>query len=325
MGMTWNYSRLFKDIEIYFNSEKISKAQKKELVNSVFIDKVQVSHYLLTKTRFRDRLRLPIIGLNYILNRPQNEDIGALISNQFSAKAKSNKLNFERIIIENNTKNIEVRDKKRDIALRTKNRSLFDKILPLYAEVVLLNQYNATPEKIKGKVVVDAGSNIGEFAVYCARLGAKKVYAFEPVSETFKILQDQIKLNKVEDIVVPVKMGLGDKNEKLSISFEYFGDGAAKIGGNAPKSELIRLIRLDDFCKKENIKEVGFIKMDIEGYEENAIMGAKNVIKRDKPALSFSAYHRPNDKKILPEVVLGIRPDYNIKLLRRAEEDFYCE
>ena len=193
-----------------------------------------------------------------------------------------------------------------------------------YQGSVLVNQYNITQRKIKGRIVIDAGSNIGEFAIYCARLGAKKVYAFEPVSETFRILQEQIKLNRVEDIVVPIKMGLGDRNENLKISFEFSGDGAAKIGGIAPKSELISLIRLDDFCKKEKIKEVGFIKMDVEGYEEKVLRGAEGIIKRDKPILSFSAYHKPSDKKILPEVVLGIRPDYNIKILARAEETFYC-
>lgn len=194
----------------------------------------------------------------------------------------------------------------------------------LYYDTVISNQYNVSSEKIKNKIVIDAGSNLGEFAIYCARLGAKKVYAFEPVTETFKILEKQIKINNLKGKVIPIKMALGDKNETLNINFGEIGDVGAHIGGElSSSSEIIKAIKLDDFIKKE---KVGFIKMDVEGYEENILRGASKIIKRDKPILSFSAYHKPADKKILPMIVKGIRQDYKIRLLKRSfEEDFYCE
>jgi len=48
------------------------------------------------------------------------------------------------------------------------------------------------------------------------------------------------------------------------------------------------------------------------------------AIEKFKPILSFSAYHRPDDKTTLPKVVSGIREDYKIKLNKYDEEDFYC-
>ena len=196
-------------------------------------------------------------------------------------------------------------------------------MMSLYYDTVVANQYNVSSAKIKNKIVINAGSNLGEFAIYCARLGAKKVYAFEPVTETFKILEKQIEINNLKGKVIPIKMALGDRNENLKINFNRAGDGDAHISGElGANSEIIKVIKLDDFIKKE---KVDFIKMDVEGYEENVLMGASKIIKKDKPILSFSAYHKPTDKKRLPIVVREIRSDYKIRLLKRAEEDFYCE
>jgi hypothetical protein len=65
--------------------------------------------------------------------------------------------------------------------------------------------------------------------------------------------------------------------------------------------------------------------MDVEGYEENVLLGARETIRKWKPVLSFSAYHKPTDKTRLPEVVKSIRSDYDIRLNKHFEEDFYCE
>ena len=206
---------------------------------------------------------------------------------------------------------------------KNKGYELIHDVIDSYSQAVLSNQYNISSLKIKDKIVIDAGSNVGEFAIYCARLGAKKVYAFEPVTETFKILEKQIEINNLKGKIIPVKMALGDKNETLKIVFEDAGDLGANIDlKSGTNSEIIKAIKLDDFIKKE---KVSFIKMDVEGYEERVLRGAQKVIKRDKPILSFSAYHKSTDKKILPMVVKEIRQDYKIRLLKREEEDFYCE
>jgi hypothetical protein len=41
--------------------------------------------------------------------------------------------------------------------------------------------------------------------------------------------------------------------------------------------------------------------------------------------MSISAYHKPTDKVAIPKLILGMRPDYNIKLNNFFEEDFYCD
>jgi FkbM family methyltransferase len=195
--------------------------------------------------------------------------------------------------------------------------------------VVQKNQYNINEKEIKGKVVIDAGAHNGEFSLLAALMGAKKVYAFEPVSETSKILSRNIDLSGMNNKIKVISKALGDKNEEANISFDFVGDGSAKIlknnnGEDKHNSEKIKIIQLDGFVKKEKITNIGFIKMDVEGFEENVLIGSKKTIKRDKPILSLSAYHKTSDKKILPAIIRAIRKDYKIKLVKEDEEDLYC-
>ncbi len=192
--------------------------------------------------------------------------------------------------------------------------------------VILNNQYSLNEKNIQNKIVIDAGSHNGEFSLLAVLMGAKKVYAFEPVSKTAEILNKNIIKSNMQNRIELVKQALGDKNYLTNISFDFIGDGGAKIGltDKNKNSEKIKVIKLDDFVKNNKISNIGFIKMDIEGFEENALLGAKETIKRDKPILSLSAYHKPSDKKRLPKIIKSIRKDYKIILNSFDEEDFYC-
>lgn len=311
-------------IDVLINGKKLTEDQKQELSYQIFEGynflkekkkKIILKGYLFDAIFFKIRK---------IFGKPQtkrweriNDELNQLINKEIAASAGI----CEKI------KQVIIIDKQNDLVMKFDDRirSILYDTIGLYYSVVLDNQYGIYTEKIKGKVVIDAGSNIGEFALYAARLGAKKVYAFEPVTKTADILKEQIMINKLQNKVVLVKKALGDKNETATINFAQAGDGGASIidGKGGTHYEKITIQKLDDFVPKR--EKVGFIKMDVEGYEENVLRGASKIISRDKPILSFSAYHKPTDKQILPALVRKIRPDYKIKLVKKAEEDFYCE
>jgi len=64
---------------------------------------------------------------------------------------------------------------------------------------------------------------------------------------------------------------------------------------------------------------VGFIKLDIEGMEANALRGARTIIARDRPTLAVCAYHRPDDYWHLMDEVLSIAPDYRVGMRLYAD------
>jgi len=197
----------------------------------------------------------------------------------------------------------------------------------LVVEIVASNQYNLTDENTKGKVFIDAGANIGVFSIYAAMRGAKKVYAFEPSGVNFNIMKRNIERSGLGKIIVPINKGLGNKNKKMPLHCDFKNMCWSSISNPSKGCSIVEditITTLDSFMQGKR-DTIGFIKMDTEGYEENILLGAKRTIQKDEPVLSFSAYHKPDDKTRLPEVLHEIDEKYSCRLLHRAELDFYCE
>ena len=72
----------------------------------------------------------------------------------------------------------------------------------------------------------------------------------------------------------------------------------------------IEVVALDDDIKEA----VSVIKMDIEGYEKEAIRGAASHIRNERPNMLVSAYHLPGDIFEIPLLIDSIRDDYRFYL-----------
>ncbi len=75
--------------------------------------------------------------------------------------------------------------------------------------------------------------------------------------------------------------------------------------------EKIPVVALDDIVKDDKI---GFIKMDIEGSEFDALHGASKTILRDKPLLAINVYHFPGDMLAIMEYLHELVPAYRFWL-----------
>ncbi len=60
--------------------------------------------------------------------------------------------------------------------------------------------------------------------------------------------------------------------------------------------------------------KVTFVKMDIEGYEERCIIGARQLIHDDSPKMAICVYHRLEDLWNIPKLVREINPQYRLLL-----------
>lgn len=187
-----------------------------------------------------------------------------------------------------------------------------------------------------GDIVIDAGACFGDTAVYFASHVGNKghVYSFDPLLEHISVVEFNVKQNKLEDIVTILPYGLGAYSNDVVRSHVESNDElgiAAKQGfsliGNAGD---IPIRSIDDlFLGELNVDKIDFIKMDIEGYELNALKGAYEIIKRDRPKLAISLYHKYEDFYEIPLWIKNNFPEYSLYLehhtIHTEETVLYCK
>ena len=153
---------------------------------------------------------------------------------------------------------------------------------------------------------------MGIFSIFVARTYPRAtIYAFEPAPATFTALQHNVR--DYPNIKI-FNYGLGDENKKASMVLTGVSIGSYVGEGNTP----IEIKTLDSFNLRAD-----FLKIDTEGYEANILKGAAETIKKYKPSIVMSAYHKPGDKENLPKLLSGITP-YTCALKSDFEEDLVC-
>ena len=159
---------------------------------------------------------------------------------------------------------------------------------------------------------VDVGSFIGDtlpwlFHFYGNKI--KSIVCFEPEKKNLITLNSTINdLKKsypeTEFIVVPVAIWNSD-------GFMGFDSMAATSKVSENTENLVPLITLE---KALTGYTPTYIKMDIEGAEIEAIKGAEGLIKRTKPYLAISIYHRPADLWEIPLLINDKFPFYDFHI-----------
>ncbi len=202
----------------------------------------------------------------------------------------------------------------------------------MVAQIVSHDQYCGREFIKNNSIIIDVGANIGIFTLFAAHLSrGGKIYAFEPATKTFNILNRTIVANNLTPNIHTINKALGDEDGRaiLLVGADEVGganliDKSLCLSGKEDIfniSEEVSMTTLDKFIGENNIKKVDFIKIDAEGYEKQIIKGAREVIKKFSPVIACSAYHLKNDETEIPKLVLSINKNYNYRLENRGEKD----
>lgn len=140
----------------------------------------------------------------------------------------------------------------------------------IFNQIWLTKTYTPKGFEIKGDdIVLDIGAHIGFFTVLAAKSAPKgKIYAFEPSEENFKLLEENTKINKLDNIELinrAVAKESGIREFALSAD-DPAGHAIPYEETNRQKIQ-VQAVSLDNFLKKGDINEVNFLKMDCEGAE----------------------------------------------------------
>lgn len=157
---------------------------------------------------------------------------------------------------------------------------------------------------------VDAGAYVGDTLPQIIKNfpDFEKIYCIEPNDLHLSIAKRDFGENKK---IVFIPCGLG--KEKVIYSNNPIVQNNCDHNYQAENMNSI-----DNLIKNR----VDYIKMDIEGAEQNALLGAEKTIRKYHPILAICIYHQAQDWYKVPQIVLNIREDYNI-YLRHYMEGIY--
>lgn len=151
---------------------------------------------------------------------------------------------------------------------------------------------------IKNPIFYDIGASYGFYTVKLAQ-EVKWVYAFEPVTETFRLLSNNVKRNKIENVTT-LQVGLLDKEIEIPINL-YSSSGTNSLVWALPEDhpakllghETIHAFRLDDLAERDSLPPPDLIKLDVEGAELPALRGARRVIASGRPVIVLESLLEP--------------------------------
>jgi hypothetical protein len=125
--------------------------------------------------------------------------------------------------------------------------------------------------------------------------------------------------------VVVIAEGVWDQTGTLPLHMDLANSaGNSLLTGEKPRpiSINVPLTTVDLLAQRLKLERVDFIKMDIEGAEQNALKDAKGIISMYKPRLAICAYHTASDPEQVPILVRNAWPQYRMQCGPCEEQDF---
>lgn len=159
-------------------------------------------------------------------------------------------------------------------------RGLLFKVRPktadkgIYKEIFILNEYQKIDNDLKrAKTVVDVGAQIGFFSCYATKHNrTSKIFSIEPESENYRLLEENVKLNRLTHRVTGIHAALWSKNSKKLLNMSEDNSGGHSLMYKTHTQKFVNTFTLDFIIEKYGLREIDVLKMDCEGAEYDISM-----------------------------------------------------
>ena len=140
-----------------------------------------------------------------------------------------------------------------------------------------------------GGVFYDVGANVGFYTLLASRLiGHGKVYAFEPLPANVRYLQRHLALNRTDNVQVLELAISSETGTSFFQEEETRAMGRLQADGNC----RVQTAALDSLLQEGTIAPPDYIKIDIEGAEYRALLGARTCFEKFRPKLFLATHGR---------------------------------
>lgn len=169
----------------------------------------------------------------------------------------------------------------------------------------------------RGAVVLDIGANLGLFTRQALEAGAERVICFEPAPLTARSLAWNLRSAIADGRVSVLKKGAWDRKDTVAFAFDPEGPGNSSFlrrpNQNTAIDVHLEVEQVDAVVRDLGLPRIDFIKMDIEGAECRALLGAVDTLRKQKPNLAIAVEHTSDpltNAIAVRELVLKLNPRY---------------
>ena len=145
------------------------------------------------------------------------------------------------------------------------------------------------------EILLDIGANVGMYTIYAAIVRDATVFALEPESQNYSLLNKNIRLNELDHIVSAYCVGISDVD-----SFDYIfmgnlsaGDANHAVGEPLDMnlqsfSNIIEFAqgcityKIDSLVEDNKLPVPDYVKIDVDGFEHKVVEGAKKTLRNKK-------------------------------------------
>ena len=181
---------------------------------------------------------------------------------------------------------------------------------------------------LSGMTVYDIGAFQGLLTLFFAAR-AKAVVSFEPNTQNHQRLMENLTLNGIQNVEVR-KVGVGSRRETRRMVGSPLMMGGASVDGRTVEellragvrtvTEEISIVTLDEEIPQTSLPAPDFIKIDIEGWEIEALRGARNTLQLNKPALFLEMHGETiREKRRKVAEIVAFLWEINYRRIRHIE------
>ena len=132
-----------------------------------------------------------------------------------------------------------------------------------------------------GYVAIDVGANLGVVTLALAESGFKRVLAVEPTPATANRLRENIRMNpQVVEKITVLQVAVGEKPGEVFFYVSQQSPEQNKVSlENSDEGGQIRveMTTIDEIMATCRLSQIGLLKIDIEGFEYQALKGASRA------------------------------------------------
>jgi FkbM family methyltransferase len=181
----------------------------------------------------------------------------------------------------------------------------FTKSMFMFQEVWNKGDYRIPGFPLKeGMAVVDIGANQGFFSLWAANQGAR-VWAIEPCAQTFEILVDNVRRNRLENRIATIQAAVSDHEGEVPLfidqdaSGQIHSESVSLHGHGRFPAASVKSLTLDSLLR--NLPQIDLLKLDCEGAEYEILGSASPEIfqKIDRIVMECHERRMPEAEAIL--------------------------